>query len=83
MKENNLKVLKIFNAIAFVIMVTINALSSILPINGVLPEDVSDSYANLFAPAGITFTIWGVIYLSLLLFVLYSFGLFKGKKDIV
>ena len=80
MKEKNLKILTILNAIAFVIMVTVNALSSILHINGVLPEEVSDTYANLFAPAGITFTIWGAIYLALLLFVLYGLGLFKGKK---
>ena len=65
---------------AFAVMVTINALANILPINNISTGEVSDSYPNLFAPAPITFAIWGVIYLLLALFVLYSFGLFKGKK---
>jgi len=38
---------------------------------------VSDSYPNLFAPAGLTFAIWGVIYLALAGYVLYQFGLIK------
>ena len=49
----------------FVIMVGANALANILPINGITTGAVSDSYPNLFAPAGYTFAIWGVIYLAL------------------
>lgn len=52
--------------ITYVIMVTVNALANILPINGIGTGDISDSYANLFAPAGLTFAIWGLIYLLLL-----------------
>jgi hypothetical protein len=46
-------------------MVGANALANILPINGITTGAVSDSYPNLFAPAGYTFAIWGVIYLAL------------------
>lgn len=80
MSDKKLNTIKIINMVTFLAMVTVNALANILPINGVGTGEVSDFYANLFAPAGITFAIWGVIYLLLALFVLYSFGAFKGKK---
>lgn len=51
--------------VTYVVMVTVNALANILPINGIGTGEISDSYANLFAPAGITFAIWGVIYILL------------------
>ncbi len=74
------KTLRILNAAAFLAMVFVNVLSVILPLNGIEPGQVSDSYPNLFAPAGITFSIWSVIYTWLFIFVLYQFGAF-GKKD--
>jgi hypothetical protein len=54
-------------------MVVVNGLANILPINGVTTGRVSDSYSNLFAPVGITFSIWGLIYLLLLAYVIYQF----------
>ena len=55
----------------------VNILANTLPINNITTGAVSDSYPNLFAPAGISFSIWGVIYLLLGLFVLYTLGVFK------
>ena len=55
-KKNTNLPLKLFAVITFIIMVTVNALSALLPINGITPGEVSDSYPNLFAPAGITFS---------------------------
>ncbi len=52
--------------ITFAGMVGANALANILPINGITTGAISDSYPNLFAPAGYTFAIWGLIYLALL-----------------
>ena len=49
-------------------------------LNGMDPGQISDSYPNLFAPAGLTFSIWSVIYIWLLIFILYQLGAF-GKKD--
>ena len=66
------KSLQILNIIAFGAMVYINYLSNALPINGRNPGEISDSFPNLFVPAGITFSIWGVIYLFLLGFVIYQ-----------
>lgn len=70
-------------AILFLLMIIVNALSVILPINGVTPGQVSDSYRNLFAPAGMTFSIWGLIYLLLAVYTLYQLGFFqiRNKKN--
>lgn len=56
----------------YVLMVGVNALANLLPINGITTGAVSDSYPNLFAPAGLTFSIWGVIYLALGAYVVYQ-----------
>jgi len=71
---------KIITAITFIIMVTVNALANILPINGVTTGEVSDAYENLFAPAGITFAIWGLIYILLACYTLYQLGFFHGNE---
>ena len=70
--------LRIIVTATYLLMILMNALANILPINGKGTGEISDSYPNLFAPDGITFAIWGVIYLLLGLFVLYHLGVFKG-----
>lgn len=67
-------------AAAYIVMIIVNALANILPINGVPTGEVSDSYPNLFAPAGLTFSIWGLIYLLTGLYTLYQLGLFRGRE---
>ena len=62
-------------------MIVANALANILPLNGITTGAVSDSYPNLFAPAGITFSIWGVIYLLLAGYILYQHGLFQKNPQ--
>ncbi|MDD3273243.1 MAG: hypothetical protein PHV46_04245 [Bacteroidales bacterium] len=59
----------IINLLLFAAMVAINGLANALPINGFTTGELSDMYPNLFVPAGITFSIWGVIYLLLLIFI--------------
>lgn len=65
-------ILKGANFVAFLMTVIVNALSNILPLNGRTTAEVSDLYSNLFTSAGYVFSIWGVIYLLLLIFVLYQ-----------
>ena len=65
-------ILAILNAAAFIGTVTVNALANALPINGYNTGELSDMYPNLFVPAGFTFSIWGVIYLLLGLFIVYQ-----------
>ncbi|MBP1743802.1 MAG: hypothetical protein H6Q58_780 [Firmicutes bacterium] len=69
--------------LTFLIMVGVNALANILPIGGQNTGQVSDSYPNLFAPAGITFSIWGLIYLLLAGYTVYQLELFQKEKSIL
>lgn len=74
--DSRFKWIRIANLLAFLLMFTVNVLANVLPINGVTSGAVSDAYPNQFAPAGITFAIWGVIYLLQAAFVLFQFGVF-------
>jgi hypothetical protein len=71
--------LKVLVGLTYVVMIAMNALANALPINGRTTGAVSDAYPNLFAPAGVTFAIWGVIYLLLGAHVLYQIGLFAPR----
>lgn len=65
-----LRTLQIINAFALIFTLTINALANILPINGMNTGELSALYPSLFTPAGFTFSIWSVIYLLLIGFVI-------------
>ncbi|MBA4348063.1 MAG: lantibiotic ABC transporter permease [Clostridiales bacterium] len=77
------KTLKWLILLALLAMLTVNALSSILPINGVTPKEVSDRYPNLFVPAPLTFAIWGVIYILVFAYTLFQFGIFHRRGEAV
>lgn len=79
-KFNSSLVIKILAPVAYVAMIVVNYLANSLPINNITPGQVSDSYPNLFAPAGFTFSIWGLIYLFLGAYVIYQLGIFKKLK---
>ncbi len=64
--------IKLYVTISYVVMIAVNGLANYLPLNGQSTGEISDSYPNLFAPAGFTFAVWGVIYLLLGGFVLYQ-----------
>lgn len=66
--------------LTYAAMIAVNVLANVLPINGRTTGGVSDAYPNLFAPAGLTFAIWGVIYLLLGAHVLYQLGLFRTAE---
>ncbi len=55
----------LLSILAFTGMVAVNGLASALPLNGVNTGQLSDELPNLFVPAGLTFSIWGLIYLLL------------------
>ena len=59
--------------VTYLFMLFMNALANIIPINNISTGAVSDGYANLFAPTGLTFSIWGIIYLALGAHVIYQF----------
>jgi hypothetical protein len=76
------KILQISNGIALIVTLVINYLSNTGILNGNTMATVSARYQNYFTPAGYAFSIWGLIYLGLLAFVIYQArGLFKKIED--
>ncbi|MFW5725747.1 MAG: hypothetical protein ACOCX0_04800, partial [Bacteroidota bacterium] len=73
--------LKIVNVVTFLAMVFTNYLANALPINDKTTGQLSAQYPNLFVPAGFTFSIWGIIYLLLTIFVVIQF--FENNKPVV
>lgn len=67
--------------VTYLVMIAVNALANALPLNGRGTGEVSMRYSNLFTPAGVTFSIWGVIYLLLGAHVLYQLGFFRDRPD--
>ena len=63
---------QVVNVVTLLIMITVNALANILPINGQTTAAISDRFPVYFVPAGYVFSIWGVIYLALLVFGVYQ-----------
>jgi hypothetical protein len=66
------KTLSILNLLGFLGMVFVNYLAVALPLNNKTTGELSDQYPNLFVPSGFTFSIWGVIYLLLAIFMVYQ-----------
>ncbi len=75
------KALAIANTIALVVTIAINYLSNTGLINGNTMKTISDRYANYFTPAGYAFSIWGVIYLGLLGFIIYGWTSLSDKNN--
>ncbi len=59
-----------------------NFLANALPLNGKTTGELSNLYPNLFVPAGFTFSIWGVIYTWVGIWVVYQLvQSFRGKDN--
>lgn len=73
--------LKIFTLVSYLAMVVINYLAVTLPLAGRDTAAISDSYPNLFAPAGYAFSIWGLIYTLLGIYTIYQFSKKENHID--
>lgn len=71
--------IKYLNLLFFAIMIVMNYLANALPLNNKATIELSDSLPNLFVPAGITFALWGVIYLLLFIYCIVQF---TGKNQL-
>ena len=78
---SKIKTLQVLNFIFFIIMVAMNTLAVMLPLNGKSTGELSDKYPNLIVPAGIAFSIWSVIYFALLIFCIYQVRSLFSKKS--
>ena len=75
---------RIIMVLSLVVVLVINILANTLPINGLTTGEISDRFPILFVPAGYVFSIWGLIYLALIGFAIYSItpkGLKNTKVD--
>jgi len=75
-----MKTNRILLIITLILTLVVNFLANALPLNGLTTGEISDAYPILFVPAGYVFSIWGVIYLGLLAFTVYSITR-KGLAD--
>ncbi|MDJ0655053.1 MAG: tryptophan-rich sensory protein [Xanthomonadales bacterium] len=57
---------------AYAAVILVNYLSNALPLNGQTQSDIAARYPSPFTPAGFTFSIWGLIYLLLLGYLVYQ-----------
>lgn len=73
------RVLKYLNLFFFIAMVVINALANILPLGHGNTGAISSKYPNLFTPAPITFSIWGIIYILVCVFIIFQLGVFGDQ----
>ena len=75
------KLLQTSNILAVIITILINGFAILLPLNGKTTQELSDALPNLFVPAGITFSIWSIIYILWIVFALYQArDLFKQEE---
>jgi hypothetical protein len=75
------KMFQIINIFSFLAVLVVNGMANAIPLGGNTTGELSDLYPNLFVPAGLTFSIWGVIYLALGIFIIYQArDLFSGKQ---
>jgi hypothetical protein len=79
---SNSTLLKWINAVAFALTVLVNGLAGGTTIlGGKLTAEISDANPTLITPAGYVFSIWGVIYILLGLFVIFqALPSQKGKE---
>ena len=82
MSLNKNQSLSVFNSLFLMLVLIMNGLANGLPINNKTTGELSAQYPNLFVPAGFTFSIWGILYLSLIIFVVYqNIQAFSKNRD--
>lgn len=70
MKNDTMR--QILTIVATVATIAANSLAVVLPLNNLTSQEISDSFDVLFTPAGYVFSIWGVIYLVLIIYSIYQ-----------
>ncbi len=78
MKQANLLIL---NTASLLFALVMNGLSNTGAFNGKTIGEVSNQINTFFAPAGYAFSIWGVIYILLIMFVGYQWYAWLKQKD--
>lgn len=64
--------LSVLNLLSVILMIIVSYYSQAIRLNDNTIGGVSDHYENLFTPAGYAFSIWGLIYLALLVYCYFQ-----------
>lgn len=72
--------LVLINILAFIVTLAVNFLATSLPLNDLTTKEISDSFNIYFVPAGYVFSIWGLIYLGLIAFIVFQ-SLLKNREN--
>ena len=75
------RTLVIINTLALLATIAINYLSNTGFFNGNTMSTISGRYENYFTPAGYAFSIWGLIYLGLAAFIVYSWRSLRDRES--
>lgn len=78
-KKNSISFYSPMNLLGLIFMLTLNTLAVVLPLNGISTGELSDLYPNLFVPVGLTFSIWGLLYMCLIGFVVFTFSIDRSQ----
>ncbi|MHA2405734.1 MAG: hypothetical protein ACXACH_03160, partial [Candidatus Hermodarchaeia archaeon] len=71
-EKNNYLLFQVLNIITVISVILVNILANVLPIFGVNTGQVSDAYPNFFTPSGYVFSIWLIIYIQAIIFMIYQ-----------
>lgn len=71
---------RLWMILSLVLTLVVNVLANALPINSLTTGEISDRFPILFVPAGYVFSIWGLIYIALIVFAIYTITP-KGRQD--
>ncbi|TVR65022.1 MAG: hypothetical protein EA422_05190, partial [Gemmatimonadales bacterium] len=72
--------MRITAALFLLVTLVVNWLANSLPLGGRTTGELAAEYPNLFVPAGVTFSIWGVIYLGLMTWAVMQFV--PGRREV-
>jgi len=72
-------IIKLAVTVSVAAMFVVNALANILPINGITTAQLSDAIPTYFTPAGYVFSIWGLIYIGIVVYVISMFTNFTDE----
>jgi len=64
---------QITNLVTVIIALVVNILATSLPLNGQDTAEISDRFQVYFLPAGYVFSIWGIIYIGWIVFLIFQF----------
>lgn len=67
--------------VSYVLMIVMNVVANIVPLNGMTTGAVSLKYDTLITPAGYTFMIWFVIYVMLAFYCHYQYRFYTRYRN--